>query len=261
MDDQTATQPEIRRAAKKKSVRRPRALWQKIREPLAQSRLAKAFVTSFFAQALRFIRLTNPTVAGSAKLVGTYELEEPGIVALWHGQHLLAPVFYPSKRGLVAMVSRSADAELNAMVVEKFGIETVRGSGGRQDSRHLDKGGAKALIALKKALDAGKNVAMIADIPHGKPREAGMGVVLLARLSGRPIICAAIATSRRKVLERSWDKTTISLPFGRSAIAVGELIYVSKDADEAEMERKRQQLTETLNAATTKAYALVDGAR
>ena len=102
---------------------------------------------------------------------------------------------------------------------------------------------------------------MIADIPHGKPREAGLGVVLLARLSGRPIVCAAIATSRRRVLEQSWDKTTISLPFGRSAVALGELIYVPKNADEAEMERKRQQLTDTLNAATAKAYALVDGAR
>jgi lysophospholipid acyltransferase (LPLAT)-like uncharacterized protein len=261
MDEQTATQPVVRRAAKRKTVKRPKALWIRIREPLAKSRLAKGLITSFFAQALRFIRLTNPLVAGSAKLTGAYESEEPGIIALWHGQHLLAPVFYPSRRGLVAMVSRSADAELNAMVVEKFGIQTVRGSGGRHGGRHLDKGGARALVALKKALDAGKNVAMIADIPHGKPRDAGMGIVLLARLSGRPIVAAAIATSRRKVLERSWDKTTISLPFGRSAIAVGDLIYVPKDADEAEMERKRQQLTEMLNAATAKAYALVDGER
>ena len=89
---------------------------------------------------------------------------------------------------LVAMVSRSADAELNALVIEKFGFEAVRGSGGRESTRHLDKGGARALIALKKALDAGKNVAMIADIPHGTPREAGLGIVTLARLSGRPIL-------------------------------------------------------------------------
>ena len=261
MDDQSATQPVVRRVAKRKAVKRPKTFWMKIRRPLAESRVAKGVVTSLFAGGLRFIRLTNPTVDGSVKLADTYEAEQPGIIALWHGQHLLAPVFYPSKRELVAMVSRSADAELNAMVVEKFGIEAVRGSGGRENSRRRDKGGAKALIALKKALDAGKNVAMIADIPHGKPREAGMGVVLLARLSGRPIICAAIATSRRKVLEKSWDKTTISLPFGRSAMVVGELIYVAKDADDAEMERKRLQLTETLNTATAKAYALVDGAR
>jgi lysophospholipid acyltransferase (LPLAT)-like uncharacterized protein len=168
------------------------------------------------------------------------------------------PAFYPSSRPLVAMVSRSADAEINAMMIEKFGIEAVRGSGGRDSARHLDKGGAKALIALKKALGAGKNVCMIADIPHGTPRDAGMGVVLLAKLSGRPIFPAALATSRRKVLEKSWDKTTINLPFGRAAIAAGEPIFVKADADDAEMERKRRELTAQLNAATEEAYRLVD---
>lgn len=262
MDDQTVTQRKIPPAAKKKkAVKRPKALWMRIREPFARSRLAKGAVTSLISQALRFVRLTNPTVAGSAKLAGVYDADGPTIIALWHGQHLLTPAFYPSKRQLVAMVSRSADAELNAMVLERFGVQTIRGSGGRDPTQHLDKGGARALVALKKSLDAGNNVAMIADIPHGKPREAGMGVVLLARLSGRPIISTAIATSRRKVLEKSWDKTTISLPFGRSAVAVGERIYVPKDADDAEMERKRQLLTDTLNATTAKAYALVDGVR
>ena len=78
------------------------------------------------------------------------------------------------------------------------------------------------LIALKRALDGGKNVAMIADIPHGTPREAGLGIVTLARLSGRPILPIALATSRRKVIEKSWDKTTINLPFGRASLTVGD---------------------------------------
>ncbi len=63
------------------------------------------------------------------------------------------------------------------------------------------------------------------------------------------------------MFERSWDKTTINLPFGRCAVMTAEPIYVATDADDAEMERKRQELTETLNATTAKAYALVDGAR
>ncbi|TIU55682.1 MAG: hypothetical protein E5W25_35095, partial [Mesorhizobium sp.] len=89
----------------------------------------------------------------------------------------------------------------------------------------------------------------------------GLGIVLLARLSGRPILPAAIATSRRKVLERSWDKTTINLPFGRSSIVVGAPVFVPANADEAEMERKRQEVTAALNAATAEAYRLVDGSK
>lgn len=252
-----------RPAAKKKRAKSvPKSVWRRIREPLAQSRFAKGAIASLFAGALRFIKLTNPFAKGSFELAGgSYVDSEPLIIGLWHGQHLLAPALYPSDRGLVAMVSRSADAELNALVVNKFGIEAVRGSGGRSSKSKLEKGGATALIALKKALDTGKNVCMIADIPHGKPRDAGMGIVLLARLSGRPIAPAAIATSRRKVLESSWDKTTINLPFGRCAVFVAPLIEVAADADDAEMERKRQELTAAINHATEQAYLMVDGKR
>lgn len=249
-------------AGRQRSGSALKPLWKKVREPLAQSRFVKSLIVSLFTLTMRFIRLTNPRVAASATF-GDREFEgiEPGIIALWHGQHILMPAFYPSKRGLVAMVSRSDDAEINAQVIERFGIETVRGSGGRADARHIDKGGAKALIALKKSLMAGKNVCMIADIPHGTPRDAGLGVILLAKLSGRPIVPAALATSRRKVLEKSWDKTTINLPFGRSAIAAGEPIFVASDANEEEMERVRLQLTEALNLTTAKAYSLVDQPR
>ena len=240
--------------------RATKAFWRRIRQPLAESRFVKNIIVSLLTQFVRLVGLTNRVVEGSAQFSGgAYAEFEPGIIALWHGQHLLTPAYYPKGRPLVAMVSRSADAELNALMIEKFGIEAVRGSGGRDSARHLDKGGAKALIALKRSLTAGKNVAMIADIPHGTPRDAGLGIVLLARLSGRPILPAAIATSRRKVLEKSWDKTTINLPFGRCAIILGTPVQVPANADEAEMERKRQELTASLNAATAEAYRLVDG--
>lgn len=259
MDEQTAAQPAERPTARAPTPSRRKSMWTKIRGPLVESRFAKATITSLIAQGLRLIKKTNPLAPGSTDLYNVYEDEQPFIIALWHGQHILAPVFYPPKRGLVAMVSRSADAELNAMVVEKFGIGAVRGSGGRDAVHRLDKGGARALVALKKALDDGNNVCMIADIPHGTPRDAGLGIVLLARISGRPIIPMAFATSRRKVLEQSWDKTTIFLPFGKGAVAVGDLIYVPKDADDAELERKRILVTERLNATTAHAYALADG--
>lgn len=220
--------------------------------------MVKGATTSLLVQFLRLIRMTNSVAPGSIDLKAGYQEFEPVIIALWHGQHLMAPVIYPSKRPLTAMVSRSADAELNAQVIEKFGIETVRGSGGRDNQIGMDKGGAKALITLKKALDAGKNVCMIADIPHGTPREAGPGIILLARLSGRPILPVAMATSRRKVLDKTWDKTTINLPFGRCAVVVGDPVIVGAKADPAEIETQRVALTAGLNAATEKAYRLAD---
>lgn len=262
MNQRISTQQVPTFVAEKKPNRKSKTLWKKVRQPLAKSRFVKGALASLIAQGLRFVRLTNPPVKGSVKILGdTYADLGPVIVALWHGQHLLAPVFYPKDSRLTAMVSRSADAELNAIVLAKFGIDSVRGSGGRDGERNSDKGGAKALIALKKALGAGSNVCMIADIPHGTPRDSGLGIILLAKISGSPILPVAFTTSRRKVLEKSWDKTTINLPFGRGATVVGAPIFVRADADDVEMERKRQELTVALNAATGKAYRMVDGPR
>lgn len=262
MEEGVATRREEPAAPKRHGGRPMKAFWKRIREPLAESQIAKGLLAGLLVRIMKFIRLTNPMVAASVRFERSRSDETgPVILTVWHGQHLLMPAFYTGLRPLVAMVSRSADAEINALLVEKFGIEAVRGSGGRDNTSHLDKGGARALIGLKRALADGKNAFMIADIPHGTPRDAGQGVVLLAKLSGRPIVAVALATSRRKVLEKSWDKTTISLPFGRSAVTLGEPIFVAADADEAEMESRRQEVTAQLNVVTAEAYRLVDGDR
>lgn len=257
--DQLSSEQAKASEVKKKPAGKPRIFWKRIREPLAKSRFVKGLLTRLLSWGLSFVHFTNPLVKGSVKILGgPYADREPAIVALWHGQHLLAPVFYSRERTLTAMVSRSADAELNAKVLASFGIEIVRGSGGREGANNTDKGGARALIALKRALGAGSNVCMIADIPHGTPRQAGQGIILLAKLSGRPILPVAFTTSRRKLLEKSWDKTTINLPFGRGSTVVEAPILVPADADEELLELKRQELTEALNVATGKAYHMVD---
>lgn len=232
--------------------------WRRVRKPLAQSPLVKGALASGFASFLRLVKSTNRAAAGSDDIEQVFA-DAPVIVALWHGQHIFAPAYFPGGRDVVALVSRSADAEMNATVLEKFGVATVRGSGGRDREKTVEKGGVRALLALKKALEKGTNVCMIADIPHGEPRQAGDGIVTLARISGRPIVCAALATSRRKVLERSWDKTTISLPFGRFAVAIAPPIHVPEDIGEDGLEQIRIEITDTLNRTTERAYRMVDG--
>ena len=120
----------------------------------------------------------------------------------------------------------------------------------------------RSAIAYKRSISTGnpaKWVGMIADIPHGTPRDAGMGVVTLARISGKSIYPVAYQTSRRKVLERTWDKTTINWPFGRAALVVGDPVSVAPDADEAAMEAARLRLTAELERANARAAAMVDG--
>jgi lysophospholipid acyltransferase (LPLAT)-like uncharacterized protein len=253
LDRSMAAPPKSMRSRRERGLR---SAWRAIRRPLVQSGLFKSALASSLTAAFRFVAWTNRTDFDADAIHAEHT---PTIIALWHGQHLLIPFYHPRGKRLVIMVSRSADAEMNALVIEKLGLEAVRGSGGREQRRHLEKGGATALIALKRALDAGDNVAMIADIPHGTPREAGLGIITLAKLSGRSILPLALASSRRKVIDKSWDKTTISLPFGRACLTVGEPVWVPANADDAAMEEKRRELTATLNAATAEAYRKADG--
>lgn len=230
-------------------------IWRKIRQPLKESSLLKGALASALSFYLRFVYWTNPLLPGSDDPRLAHRKYNPFIITFWHGRHIMGPFLRPKGETIIAMFSRSADAELNALVGEKLGLETVRGSGGRRKKQIRDKGGARALLTLNKALKSGKTAAMIADIAHTKAREAGKGIILLAKLSGRPIVPYIYAFSREKILEKTWDKTAIPLPFGRSVFIMGEAFFVQPDADDSALEQKRLELTEIMNTLTDKAYA------
>ena len=115
------------------------------------------------------------------------------------------------------------------------------------------KGGVGAFKEMVRTLQDGCNVALTADVPK-RSRVAGLGIIMLARESGRPIMPFAMATSRFVRL-KNWDRTTINLPFGRGALVGIKEIHVPADADAATMEALRLELEETLNEATRRAYA------
>jgi hypothetical protein len=106
------------------------------------------------------------------------------------------------------------------------------------------------------ALDDGWSIALTADVPK-IARVAGLGIVKLARASQRPIYPVAVATSRRIELD-NWDRSVINLPFSRGAMVAGEPIRVSADASPETLEKARGAVEAGLNAATQRAYAIVD---
>src|SRR6476619_5817144 len=165
---------------------------------------------------LRFVWFTSrPVVEPGA--MNLYEMAEmPAIIAAWHGQHFLMPFLKDAKRHRAkVLISRHRDGELNARAAEKLGIGTIRGSGAH-NNEFARKGGAAAFSQMLDALNDGYNIAMTADVPK-VARVCGMGLVKLGQYSQRPIYAAAIASSRRKILN-NWDRTAVNMPFGRVAI-------------------------------------------
>ena len=204
------------------------------------------------AEYLRLVWLTNRFSYEPADIYPRVEPEMPAIFAFWHGQHLMTPFIKtkPTYKAKV-LISRHRDGEFNAIAAERLGIGTIRGSGDHGSAFHR-KGGVGAFREMLQALEDQWNVATTADVPK-RARVVGLGVIMLARESGRPIMPFAMATSRFVRL-RNWDRTTINLPFGRGALVGIKEIHVPPDADAAAMEALRQELEDTLNEATRRAY-------
>ena len=207
------------------------------------------------AEYLKFVWRTNRFTLDPPGLYERVERQLPAIFAFWHGQHFMTP-FIKTKDSHVAkvLVSLHPDGEYNAIAAERLGIGTIRGSGDHGSGFHR-KGGISAYREMVRALEENYNVAMTADVPK-RSRIVGLGIIMLARESGRPIMPFAMATSRYIRLN-NWDRTTINLPFGRGALIGVEEVYVPSDADAEKMEELRLKLEAILNEATWRAYAMV----
>lgn len=223
---------------------------------LARSPTFRAVAGGLLAGYLRLVIRTSRSVWEPLDVYDRVEADMPIILTFWHGQHFLSAfVMRPGHKAKV-LVSRHADGEINAIAAERFGVGTVRGSGDHKGRFHK-KGGVSAFMDMVDSLNEGFSMALTADVPKVS-RVAGLGVVMLARASGRPIYPIAIETSRRIVLG-SWDRASLDLPFGRAAFVVGEPVLVPPDADAASLEAARLLVQRRLDEAHVRAGTLARG--
>ncbi len=225
-----------------------------IRDVLRSSWFQRA-VGSLAAGFLRLVWRTSRFSFDPPEVYEIVEPQMPAIFAFWHGQHFMT-AFVKTKESqrVKVLVSRHRDGEYNAIAAERLGIGTIRGSGDHGSAFHR-KGGVGAFKEMVRSLEQGYNVALTADVPK-RSRVAGLGIIMLARESGRPIMPFAMVTSRYWRL-KNWDRTTINLPFSRGALVGGDIIMVPPDATPEVMEELRVRLEATLNEVTVRAYAQV----
>jgi lysophospholipid acyltransferase (LPLAT)-like uncharacterized protein len=224
---------------------------------LGRSRGVQSLIGNAAAAYIRLVGATNRIIYEGTVDYARLDLSVPLIITMWHGQHILLPAVRRREHKVVALISRHRDGEINAIAARRLGVGTVRGSAARESSRVIERGGISGFLKLRGALKQGISVTLTADLSKTVARRAGMGIVQLARASGVPIAPIAIATSRRIEI-RSWDRTSVNLPFGRMAMVVGSFISVPAEADDVAIEARRQELEAELNRITDRAYALVD---
>ena len=214
-------------------------------------KLIQSAVGSLLARYIRFVASTSLQTQAMTERFDAHAHHHPCIVTMWHGQFMLLPLVKQPGFESDVMLARHRDAELMGAVLRHFGIKLIRGAGAA--SRKKDTGGAHAYRAAVQTLREGRSVAMTADVPGGQPRRAGLGVVMIARQTGRPILPMAIATSRYLSFN-SWSRMTINLPWSNLGFATGEPVRVPRDAEPADLEQYRLAVEKSLNAATELAY-------
>ncbi len=186
------------------------------------------------------IRLIGPTLRvsisseeGAQRTIA----ERPLIVSFWHA--CMIPATYICRNiGVRVMSSNSYDGEYMGRIVRKFGFVPVKGSSSRNAVR--------ALLGLRRALEAGWTVAFTIDGPRGPRYQVKPGPVALARSSAVSMSVFHMAVDRAWVLN-TWDRLMIPKPFSRVLMRFGKLIPVPIDASDAELENYQQELQASLD--------------
>lgn len=159
------------------------------------------------------------------------------IHSFWHGRIFPATIYF-QRRGIVVITSENYDGEWIARIIRKFGYGTARGS--------TSRGGPKALLQLVREVKS-KGVAFTLDGPRGPAEVAQPGAVWLARATGNPLL-PFHADAESSWTLNSWDRTQIPKPFSTVAMAIGEPIYIPRDAGEQALDEGRTRLEESLTA-------------
>src|SRR3954470_3095086 len=164
------------------------------------------------------------------------------IVAVWHGR-ILPIIWHFRGRGGGVMASENFDWQWIARIIERLGNRTVAGS--------TSRGGARALIAMKREIEKGSPAAFALDGPRGPARVAQPGAVWLAGATGSPLL-PVHAEASCSWTTNSWDRTMVPKPFSTVALVIGEPLRMSDTSD-----RENQRLEDALKQNETRARQML----
>lgn len=159
------------------------------------------------------------------------------IYTFWHNR-IFAGTYFFRNRGIVVMSSLSFDGEYIARFIKRIGYGTVRGSSTRR--------AVSSLVEMIRLMKKGIPMAFAIDGPKGPKYIAKMGACMLSKKTGNPIM-PFVVESRKYWEVGSWDKLQIPKPFSQVRVIIGEPIYVSKEANDEELENSRAELQKSLD--------------
>ncbi len=160
--------------------------------------------------------------------------DHPVIFACLHRDIIPAIMFVRPWRP-VLLVSSSPDGEILVKTLGEGEYRFVRGATGMD--------GGRALVLLRRELEAGHSLGLAVDGPEGPFGSIREGVLHLARMTGAPVVPLVARASRPLVLD-TWDRTVVPVPFRRVEMEIGPTLRIPADAQEEDMARYIRILAE-----------------
>lgn len=153
--------------------------------------------------------------------------DAPIIFACLHRDILPAIIFVRSARPAL-LVSDSPDGDILVKTLSLRDYRFVRGATGGD--------GRRALVLLRRELEAGHSVGLAVDGPEGPFGSIREGVLHLGRMTGAPVVPLVARASRPLVLN-TWDRTVVPVPFRRVEMEIGPVLRIPPDAGEQDMKK------------------------
>jgi lysophospholipid acyltransferase (LPLAT)-like uncharacterized protein len=111
------------------------------------------------------------------------------IYCFWHDRLLMMPLIALGQKASV-LISQHRDGEYISRIISRFGFRTIRGSSTR--------GGSLALRKMAREMRSGRHGAITPDGPRGPRHVAKEGAILLASLTGSPLVPLAFSSTKKK---------------------------------------------------------------
>jgi lysophospholipid acyltransferase (LPLAT)-like uncharacterized protein len=201
-------------------------------------------ITQIYIKVLWYTcRWTFETPTETQKL---FDNNLPIIAIFWHGRMVMMPKAKPHKYRLDMLNSHNKAGTFMSQMCEPFNIGTIKGSSINPSKPTKDKGGMQAVRDMVKTLKNGIAVGLTPDGPRGPAMKMTDGALMIARLSGIPIIPVTFS-AKSGYFTKTWDRLLLPYPFTKGTIKHGEPFYVPRDMQDNDMENYRLKLENIMN--------------
>ncbi len=227
---------------------------------LAYSFFAKKIIIfAIYFYLLIVYKTSSKKFIGFEKIHGEIENKESIIFAFWHNRLIMMPFIAQKVKKktndyeFMTLASKHGDGRFVGSLMEKFGLISILGSTkhGRKSSRGIDYGNMRKII---EGLKKGYSLGITPDGPRGPNQQVNGEIINIARLAKAKIVAVSYSSSNFKIIQKSWDKFKIPLPFSKLCFVVDDFYFEAKrNLDEEDVAQQKIIITERLNLVQKKA--------